>query len=180
MRNSAILSLATLAVSIIAFRPMPASAAGAQKFTCGIRNGVPTTFAVMPNGRQIPMVRWVSDTFTGSGWSPQRRCEEVSARFTNLNEQGSLRYLTTGQLNGMNVICVSLTKGDRCSDLVYTLKPNQNPTATLRKLFSVRSLAVGPLNETGERLYIDVNEYLGIGSSDDLPQKSTGDNLNKW
>lgn len=154
--------------------------AGAQSFSCTTVGRVPTTVANMSSGQQIPMIRWVSSVFDDSGWSPARRCNEVSARLTSLNNSDSLRYLTTGQMNGMNVICSSLKKNDRCSDLVYTLKPSQNPSQTLRKLFVVRTYAVGPLNETGDRVYIDVNEYLGLGQSDALPQKSTGDKLNAW
>jgi len=157
------------------------SYAKAQNFSCVVRDGVPSTIANMNNGKKITMIRWVSDSFSESGWSPLKRCQEVSERFTDFNNQGLLRYLTTGNINGMNVICVALSRGDRCSGLVYTLKSGQNPTETLKKLFGVQKFAnSGPLNETGDRIYIDINEFLGVGSSDQLPQKSTGDKLNEW
>jgi len=167
------------AYSFILFFPNYALA-GAESFSCSSQNGIPTTIAIMSSGKRIPMIRWVSDVFSGDGWSPSRRCQEVSERFTEFNRQGILRYLTTGRMNGLNVICVALSKDDRCSGLLYTLKPGQNPSETLRQLFGVRRYATGPLNETGDREYIDINEYLGLGSSDQLPQKSTGDKLNAW
>lgn len=160
--------------------PLPEARAGAEYFKCISNNGVPTTVAVMSSGKQIPMIRWVSDRFTDSGWSPERRCQEVSERFTRLNDKGLLRYMTTGMMNGMNIICTSLNRGDRCNTLLYTLKPGQNPTQTLKSLFNVRTYAVGPLNETGNRLYIDINDYLGLGPSTSMPTSSTGDKLNNW
>ncbi len=167
-------------VMLLSVTPMLDAKAGAQYFKCISERGVPTTAAVMSSGKQVPMIRWVSDTFTDSGWSPERRCQEVSERFTRLNDQGMLRYMTTGIMNGMNVICTTLNRGDRCNSLLYTLKPGQNPTRTLKGLFNVRTYAVGPLIETGNRLYIDVNEYLGLGPSTSMPARSTGDKLNNW
>ncbi len=83
-------------------------------------------------------------------------------------------------MNGMHVICVALNKGDRCSGLVYTLKPGQNPTQTLNRLFGIQRKATGPLNETGDRTYIDINEYLGVGKTENMPAMTTGDKLNDW
>lgn len=154
--------------------------AKAQYFSCVNSSGTPTTVANMSSGKKIPMIRWTSGVFSGDGWSPERRCQEVSSRFTEYNNNNQLRYLTTGKMNGMNVICVSLNKGDRCSGLVYTLKPGQNPTQTLNRLFGVQRKATGPLNETGDRVYIDVNDYLGLGKTENLPQMTTGDSLNSW
>ena len=174
---NALAASAVIATSAV----IPNSAfAKAQSFSCVNSSGTPTTVANMSSGKKIPMIRWTSGVFSGDGWSPERRCQEVSSRFTEYNNNNQLRYLTTGKMNGMNVICVSLNKGDRCSGLVYTLKPGQNPTQTLNRLFGVQRKATGPLNETGDRVYIDVNDYLGLGKTESLPQMTTGDNLNSW
>lgn len=159
--------------------PIPANAK-ARDFSCANQGGVPTTMANMTNGKQIPVIRWTSSVFTGDGWTPERRCQEVSSRFSEFNDNNQLRYLTTGKMNGMNVICIALNRGDRCIGLVYTLKPGQNPTQTLNRLFNVQHRATGPLNETGDRSYIDMNEYLGVGKTEDMPSMSTGDKLNSW
>ncbi len=129
---------AVLCLSAISF--VQEAKAKARYFSCDTINGVPTTVANMSNGRKVPMIRWVSNTFDNDGWSPSRRCQTVSARFTEYNNKNQLRYLTTGKMNGVNVICVALNKGDRCSGLVYTLKPGQNPTYTLNKLFGESDL----------------------------------------
>lgn len=173
----------SIIVSFLAFLSLeshlPARAA-AERFVCGTASGVPTTLAIMSSGKQIPVIRWVSDVFASDGWSSQRRCEAVSERMTDFNNRGMMRYLTTGRMNGMNVICVALSKGDPCSGLIYTLKQNQNPSVTLRRLFRVQRSATGPLNETGDVPYIDIQSYLGEGSSENLPAMSTGDKLNRW
>jgi hypothetical protein len=164
---------------VLTLAPIKAEAK-AQYFSCVTQAGVPTTVAMMSNGKQVPVIRWTSSVFSNDGWSPERRCQEVSSRFSQFNDNNQLRYLTTGYMNGMNVICIALNKGDRCSGLVYTLKPGQNPTQTLNRLFGVQRTATGPLNETGDRTYIDMNQYLGVGRTEDLPPMTTGDNLNAW
>lgn len=169
---------AALSLSAISF--IQEAKAKARYFSCDTINGVPTTVANMSSGRKVPMIRWVSNTFDNDGWPPSRRCQTVSARFTEYNKKNQLRYLTTGKMNGVNVICVALNKGDRCSGLVYTLKPGQNPTYTLNKLFGVQRKATGPLNETGDRAYIDMNEYLGVGKTEFMKPMTTGDKLNEW
>ena len=171
-------TVATLGLTL-ALSPIKAEAK-AQYFSCITKGGVPTTIATMSNGKQVPVIRWTSSVFSNDGWTPERRCQEVSSRFSQFNDNNQLRYLTTGYMNGMNVICVALNKGDRCSGLVYTLKPGQNPTQTLNRLFGVQRRATGPLNETGDRAYIDMNEFLGVGRTEDLPPMTTGDNLNSW
>jgi hypothetical protein len=84
----------------------------------------------------------------------------VSLRFETLRQQGRLNYLTTGRMNGLPVICTAKQAGAACDGLLYTLKPGQDPTTTLTRLLDVRFKARGPLNETPERLYINVNELI--------------------
>lgn len=134
-------------------------------FYCGMCNGVPTTFADTPRGT-VPVIRWVSQHFSGSGYTPQQRCEEVSGRFQTYYNQGILNYVTTGYMNRMPVVCVSSTNGGECTGLLYTLKPGQNASRTLQQLFDIRQGAAGPLYEdssgggTTEKVYIDINNYL--------------------
>ena len=173
-----------LSFSVIALTSLCTSAnAKANYFSCEIISNVPTTVANMASGKKVSVIRWVSNTFSNSGWSPSARCNKVSQRFTELNQKGTLRYLTTGRVNGQNVICAAIRKGDRCNDLLFTLKPGQNPTATLHRLFNVQRKAnAGPLNETGDRGYVNVNTLLGYEINDrpSLPSMSTGDKLNEW
>lgn len=132
------------------------------------------------------MIRWSSSTFNEAGWSQQRRCEEVSARFDTYLKQGRLAFITTGRMNGQPVICTARSKGGGCDGLLYTLKPGQNATTTLRNLLEIRVKARGPLNETTERLYVSLDELLetaqindsaGIPSTQVAPIPQTGGGL---
>ena len=152
----------------------------ARGFTCGTAAGVPATNAVTSSGKQIPVIRWTSSTFNDAGWSQQRRCEEVSARFDTYLKQGRLTYITTGRMNGLPVICTAPSKGSGCDGLLYTLKPGQDATSTLRNLLEIRVKARGPLNETTERLYVGLDELLETaqtnaagGSSPASPTQAT-------
>jgi hypothetical protein len=157
-------SAAVLTTALIGAAHLPAEAR-AQDFVCSSVGGVPTTTASMADGRSVPVIRWTSNAFDGAGWTPERRCQEVSSRFSTYNRDGRLRYITTGRMNGLPVICTAASSGGPCDGLLYTLKPGQNATATLRNLFDVRVKARGPLQETSGRLYLNMNELLDPSTS---------------
>jgi hypothetical protein len=125
---------------------------------------------------------WKSNNFTSDGWAPERRCQDVSQRFNTLHSQGALEYLSTGSMNGMPVICAAAAKGSGCSGLLYTLKPGQNASQTLKNLLAVRIKATGPLTETTSRPYIALNDLVeGENLSPNLtsPSGSTISGSNK-
>jgi len=136
------------------------SAQAAGKFYCGNYDGVPSTMTTTKTGKAIPIILWKSNHFSGDGFSPERRCQEVSSRFSNLHSTGRLRLLTTGRMNGMPVICAAVEKGSGCVEggLLYTLKAGQNAGETLRNLLAIRTKASGPLTETTQRPYISIDE----------------------
>ena len=81
--------------------------AGTATFICANdSSGVPTTM-VRNNSGTFPVIRWTSDYFASSGYTPQRRCEEVTSRFNEYYQLGKLNYLTTGRRNGQNIVCVA-------------------------------------------------------------------------
>ena len=145
----------------------PASEASpvAKGFVCSVANGAPSTSAVKADGAQVPVIRWTSSAFEAAGWSPERRCEAVSKRFDSFYRQGRLTYITTGRMNSLPVICTAQTNGGPCDGLLYTLKPGQNATATLKSLLEIRVKARGPLNETTERMYVSLNELLSTAEA---------------
>ncbi|NER36677.1 MAG: hypothetical protein F6J93_22285 [Oscillatoria sp. SIO1A7] len=154
----------------------PAAAQSDTSFYCGTVDGKPTTLARTSRGN-IPMIHWETEYFSGSGWTPQKRCEEVSRRFQEFNEKGWLAYLTTGELNGYNVICVTEEPGEHSdryqlgeAGMLMTLRNEEdNPSKVLRELMEVRdgarnspllhSNAVLEYDSQG-RLYVDLEEFL--------------------
>ncbi|MEB3167485.1 MAG: COP23 domain-containing protein [Synechococcaceae cyanobacterium] len=167
-----LLGLAGLATGATTLLPAPAQAA-ATSFSCGASNGVPATIANTDDGRSVPMIRWTSNAFDGAGWTPQRRCQEVSQRFETYRQQGRLAFVTTGRINGLPVICTATSDGGPCDGLLYTLKPGQDPTLALKRLFDVRYKARGPLNETTSRLYLSMDELLGSAAQRDSAAAGT-------
>ncbi|MBC6477784.1 MAG: hypothetical protein GDA56_08335 [Hormoscilla sp. GM7CHS1pb] len=72
----------------------------AQRFFCGrdinSRYGeVPASMARTARG-DVPIIHWVSTWSSGSGWTPQRRCDPVSQKFQRYHENGTLEYMRTG------------------------------------------------------------------------------------
>lgn len=152
--------------------PKPVNAAGASSFYCGTASGAPATLATTASGKTVAVIRWTSTTFNSVGWSQQKRCQAVSERFEQYRQQGSLVYLTTGRINNHPVICTTKRDGGACDGLLYTLKPGQNPTKTLRALLDVRTKARGPLNETTGRLYIKMSDLLDSAAGISQPARS--------
>ncbi|WP_017719913.1 COP23 domain-containing protein [Kamptonema formosum] len=126
--------------------------------------GVPTTYAQTPRGA-VPVIKWVSEHFSDSGYSPQTRCQIVTGRFNTLHRAGRLNYLSASVQNSQPVICALSQLGDQCT-LLYTLKPGQNPNVVLERLQAVRQGAAGPLLESSDDTdtpgdgTIDFNQYL--------------------
>ncbi|MCP9909900.1 COP23 domain-containing protein [Cyanobium sp. BA20m-p-22] len=162
--------LETLAAACCVLAPgltlQPAEAGvSARSFLCGSSSGAPATNVMTGDGRQVPVIRWTSSVFNDAGWSQQRRCQEVSSRFDSFLKQGRLSYITTGRMNGQPVICTARNKGGACDGLLFTLKPGQDATSTLKNLLEIRVKARGPLNETNSRLYVSLDELLSTAQA---------------
>jgi hypothetical protein len=163
---------ATLAAALLVATlstPLAVKAGSANRFYCGKASGAASTLATTASGKTVAVIRWTSTTFNSAGWSREKRCQAVSDRFEQYRQQGRLSYLTTGRMNGQPVICTTKNDGGACDGLLYTLKPGQNPTKTLRDLLAVRSMAKGPLNETTGRLYIKMSDLLDAASEISKP-----------
>lgn len=109
-------------------------AAGANTtFLCATDDGVPATIARTPEG-DTPLIRWKSEFFNKWGWTPQKRCEEVSEKFQRFKDSGELNTLSTGEIDGVPVLCVTTTAGGNCGEFLFTLEPNEDPETILKRL----------------------------------------------
>lgn len=127
-------------------------------------NGLPTTYAVTTRGL-VPVIRWFSDYFSGGGFTPQRRCQEVSSRFQGFYNSGQLNFIASGYVNGQAVVCAATASGRPCTgaNVLFTLKPGSNAADTVQRLFNVRAGASGPLYESQDQpsaVYIDFKQFL--------------------
>ncbi len=157
-------TIAAVTLSTLALNPQSAKAEGAKEYFCGTSKGVPATIARTSKGAEVAMIQFKSEHFSDSGYTPERRCKEVSQRFDSLNRQGLLRlsYMTTGRKNGQNIICVAREQGAPCMSegMLFTLRPGRDPGRTLKDLMDWAKLQTGPLNETASRPYFSIDEIL--------------------
>jgi len=136
-------------------------------FICGVsHDGVPTTFAQETTNGDIPksksVIRWVSDFGNEVGYTPQKRCEEVSNRFQDYSNKGLLKYIKIGKQENLDTICVAKVYGGPCVGLLWTLKQGTNPQLIYNQLLSDHQ-GRPPLEEGGSNaseIYIDVNKLL--------------------
>jgi len=132
-------------------------------FLCDTSGDVPTTMYQSGQGNSEPWIQWVSDHFSGSGWSPDARCEEVSSRLETYRQNKKLRYVTLGTVNNQSVICVATKDQGPCEGIIYTLKPGQDGVQALNNLFAWRKGEEG-LESNYESVtaipYIDVGTKL--------------------
>jgi hypothetical protein len=146
----------------------PSVAGQRTRFFCGTIQGAPATQALTRRGL-ITVIRWASDYFSASGFSPERRCELVSARFQQYYQEGTLRYLTTGIMNNQPVICTAQSRSGGCLNILFTLRPGSDPQVALQGLqnISSKSTNTGWLNESSpggniaqNNNYVDMEEFL--------------------
>ncbi|MBW4646107.1 MAG: COP23 domain-containing protein [Goleter apudmare HA4340-LM2] len=153
-----------LAASATTLSTSQPSYARGLTFFCRQHKGVPVTFARTQDGKSIPVVNWVSNSYFPPPWTAQKRCLEVSRRFQKNYDNGNLRNISIGKIRGEPVICAANKPNTPCTDstLLFTLKRGANPSETVRRLFDRRALAAGnTLDESGtEEITIDFDAYL--------------------
>jgi hypothetical protein len=153
------LAVASLTTLVTTTTHQPAYARGGS-FYCGKSQGVPTTLARTRDGQRVVIVRWTSINYFGDKWSPQQRCQVVSQRFQRSNDNGTLKNITTGNLNGQSAVCT----GNPCTsrNLLFTLKKGTNEGKVLRRLLDRRGLARGnALSESADgSINLDFETYL--------------------
>jgi hypothetical protein len=132
-----VLSIPLLASTASLFTLSSAIAEPASpKFYCGKLDNVPTTMAKTRRG-PVPIIRWVFAGF-GENYSPENRCQLVSAKFQAYYEDDSINYLRAAYLNKQPVICAAKRRGDPACAVLFTLKPGSDPNRTLRQLLNIR------------------------------------------
>lgn len=105
------------------------------KFICAKsrKGNVPTTYAWTGRGK-IAVIRWESKDLNAAGYTPQRRCEEVSPRFQTAYNHGSISFITNGKINNQRVICTARKVEGDCADVLLTLRPQDDSRLVLQQL----------------------------------------------
>ncbi|NJO78907.1 MAG: hypothetical protein HC827_10550 [Cyanobacteria bacterium RM1_2_2] len=103
------------------------------RFSCQVANG---QYTVMYNPQSQPgqYYPWATPTALGGGWSPERRCNEISRRLEVYRPDGLLE-LKTGLENGYNTVCVTTEAAPSCR-IVLTVPPGQDAVAVRDRIFN--------------------------------------------
>lgn len=132
-------------------------------FECKQVSGEWTTVAKTPQWER-QFIRWVSNFGDRAGYTPQRRCNEVTNRMNYYTRTKHPQFLTTGVQSGYNIVCVTDQVGNGCQGLLYTLQPDRDPNQTLRDLLARSGSdfdGQNPLVESrGCRMYVNIRAYL--------------------
>ena len=103
------------------------------RFTCELVNGEYTVM-YYPESQPNEGYPWAIPSELGGGWTPQRRCDAITARFEAYREDGLLE-LTTGEENGYDTICVTTQLDPTDCRIVLTVPPGQDPQLTRDLIF---------------------------------------------
>lgn len=137
-------------------------------FLCDTSTGEPVTVYQNPQGFREPWIRWNSNFFSGSGYDPLTRCQQVTQRLENYNRNKQLNYVTVGIVNNQKAICTSSRVNGPCEGLIYTLRRDQDPAPALSSFFVWlgNQKARPSLFESSSAVYINVGERLGLDVSE--------------
>ncbi len=142
--------------------------ANGTRFTCEFVNGQPTVM-YHPETQAGQSYSWATPSSLGGGWTPQRRCTEISRRLESYRPDGLLEMQTSVQ-NGYNTVCVTTERVGGCR-IVFTVPPGQDPIATRDSVF--QNLTVADSGQTTQGVYTYrgggtdqvLNDLLNLGRS---------------
>lgn len=144
----------TLASVSSVFAQAPSNvSSGYLRFFCGNYQNQPATFIRTRERGNLPWIRW-NRSNSGEGWSPERRCQEISGRLQRYYDNGTLKYIKTGVLNNQPVICVAAYFNGPClpNGLLLTLSTDENPDNFFRNIIRFQEIIrTGPIVESANR-----------------------------
>lgn len=89
--------------------------------------------------RKEDFIVWTSPFGYRVGYTPSKRCKEVSPKFNSIGAFGG--YITHGKDKATNlpIICITNKEGGGCKTMLYTLNPNsaRSPKEVINDLFGV-------------------------------------------
>lgn len=114
--------------------PAPADA----RFACQYIDG---EYVVMyyPQSQPGESYPWAKPTTLGGGWTPERRCTEISRRLESYRPDGLLEMRTSVE-NDYDIVCVTTQQNSDCR-IVLTVPPGQDARVTRDRVFESLTVA---------------------------------------
>ncbi len=137
------------------------------RFSCQMREGQ-YIVVYQPKSQPQKYFPWAAPSTMGDGWSPERRCNEISRRLELYRPDGLLEMRTSTE-NGYNIICATTDKNSLCR-IVLTVPNGQDPIATRDRVFGNLTTADSGQQTTAvntyqgrDRTLNDITGNLGLG-----------------
>jgi hypothetical protein len=137
------------------------------RFSCQMREGQ-YIVVYQPKSQPQKYFPWAAPSTMGDGWSPERRCNEISRRLELYRPDGLLEMRTSSE-NGYNIICATTDKNSLCR-IVLTVPNGQDPIATRDRVFGNLTTADSGQQTTAvntyrgrDRTLNDITGNLGLG-----------------
>lgn len=113
--------------------PNPTTVSSDTRFTCDYVNG---EYTVMynPETQDGDSYPWAIPSQLGGGWTPERRCNEITSRLEAYRADGLLE-MSTGIENGYDTVCVTTQIDPSDCRIVLTVPPGQDPQVTRDLVF---------------------------------------------
>ena len=97
---------------------------------------------------------WAVPSNLGGGWTPERRCAEISRRLESYRPDGLLE-LTTAIENGYNTLCATTEDVSQCR-IVLTVPPGEDPLLVRDRIF--QNLVIADSGQSTQGVYTLVDE----------------------
>lgn len=125
------------------------------RFTCDYVNG---EYTVMynPENQSSSSYPWAIPSQLGGGWTPERRCNEITSRLESYRSDGLLE-MSTGVENGYDTVCVTTQVDPTDCRIVLTVPPGQDPQITRDLVFENLLIADDGQQTQGVYTYGDEN-----------------------
>jgi hypothetical protein len=186
----AALSLVAIPVSL-GITDVTLAAPTGTSFECRKQVNDPTgspfaTFAVLPNGSSTlgALLNWRNEEFSGAGYTPERRCYEVTNRLNiavnNVGGKLSSLWLTFGRMNGYTVLCYVNKPSFGCnsSNVLWTLngqnaaKPDE-VIARLLNFVETKGTSGVPIQESGGQSYVNLGDLVDTAMNAGMTNNGT-------
>lgn len=176
---------AAIVIGTLAVFSQPSQAQSRNQFFCGISEGKPATIVRTAAKGPVSLIVWNNEAFSASGWTPKRRCEDVSSRFQRFNDNGQLNFMRAGTFNGQQVLCVDKARGSgNCSSpeaVVLTVPRPNNANQILEDMLNTRNRASKqPLYLSGEKQLVTYENGFANVNLNLLFENEPPDNERLW
>ncbi len=137
----------------------PVTVSDSTRFTCQFYNG---QYTVMyhPESQPDQAYPWATPSTLGGGWSPERRCNEISRRLEFYRPDGLLE-LRTAIENNYDTVCVTTQQNPTCR-IVLTVPPGQSPEITRDRVFQNLTVADSGQSTQAVTTFIEGQETNGL------------------